>query len=49
MKLWVMFFTDDREGGHGLPYSSSSKNSSHGEGGINVRVGRQKRKRSNKL
>lgn len=30
MKLWVMFFTDIREGGHGLPYSSSSKNSSYG-------------------
>lgn len=30
MKLWVMFFTDIREGGHGLPYTSSSKSSSYG-------------------
>lgn len=29
LNLGVMFFTGIREGGHGLSYSSSSKNSSH--------------------
>lgn len=30
LNLGVMFFSGIREGGHGLSYSSSSKNSSHG-------------------
>lgn len=52
MKLWVMFFTDIREGGHGLPYSSSSKNSSYGGRRTkykDIRIGTKKKKKKDQI